>query len=88
MSHYRPAAGTSGPVEEKVRWATIAATLVTFVTAALANAIRDPDHGLLLAGLPEWLEPIVLAAIAGLPTFWAGWQARHTHRPDLHGPLA
>lgn len=75
----------AGPVEKKVTWASGAAALSGFAVDAIANALRDTDHALLFAGLPEWLEPLLVALLAGLPSFLAGYQAPHTHRPDLRG---
>jgi hypothetical protein len=76
----------SGPVEEKVKWATAASYLAGLVVTALANAAQDEDHALLLGFLPEWLESLLLPLLISAPTLYAGWQAKHTHRPDLRRP--
>lgn len=85
MSTTHRQAGAAGPVENKVKASTAAAAAIGFVLDALSNGIQNTDHGVLLNGLPDWLEPILVAVITGLPTFAAGWAAKHTHRPDLRG---
>lgn len=78
---------TTGPIEQKVKWATIAASLAGFLLDGLSNWSRDGDAAALFTGvLPQWAEPFLTALLLGLPTFVAGWQAKHTHRPDLRTP--
>ncbi|MEU8920281.1 holin [Kitasatospora sp. NPDC048545] len=73
-------------IETKVKAAAAATYLGT--TSLLAGLTAVQDHPGLVGWLPEWLAPFVLAivptAIAGV----AGYQARHTPRPDLVPPLA
>jgi hypothetical protein len=75
---------TPGPViETKVTWATAASGIVAFILDAISNMVQNEDHGVLIKGLPDKLEPFVMALMLAAPTFLAGYQARHTHRPDL-----
>ncbi|MET9517046.1 holin [Streptomyces sp. NPDC002994] len=65
-------------VEKKVTAATLAAYLGSTGLLAVLTAIQDNSG--LVAGLPDGLEPFVLALIPTAITFVAGWAARHTHR--------
>jgi hypothetical protein len=60
-------------VEPKVRAATVAAVLVTFVLWALSAYVFRGDVPLPVQGLVE------LVAVGGV-TFAAGWRARHVDR--------
>lgn len=83
MTHHNdtPAAG---PIETKVTWATAASYVAALVLVAVANAVQDADHALILGALPEAWESILLPLLPALATFAAGWAAKHTPRPDLN----
>lgn len=85
MSHYAPGAAPTGPIETKVKWASIASYLASVVLVALANALQDADHALVLGEIPELLESLLLPLLPALATFLAGYSARHTFRHDLRG---
>ncbi|EGJ77683.1 putative holin [Streptomyces sp. Tu6071] len=66
------------PVETKVKFATVAAYLASTGLLAVLTAVQD--HAGLVAGLPDALEPFVLALVPTAITGVAGWAARHTPR--------
>lgn len=77
--HAKPAAR----VESKVWWATVGSYLAGVVALAVVNAVTGDDNALLLAALPDAIEPFVLPVVPAVVSFIAGWAARHTPRPDL-----
>lgn len=72
---------SKAPVEKKVTWATVGSYLAGVALLALLNTVADDPS--LIAGLPDWLEAIVLPLLPGIVTFAAGYFAHHTPRPDL-----
>lgn len=72
----------AAPVEKKVTAATIAAYLGSTGLLAVLTAIQD--NAGLVGGLPDGLEPFVLALVPTAIAFVGGWAARHTPR----GPVA
>jgi hypothetical protein len=74
---------TSGKVESKVWWATAGAYLAGVVALAVVNAVTAEDNALLLAALPDAIEPFILPVVPAVVAFIGGWAARHTPRPDL-----
>lgn len=67
------------PVEKKVTAASLGAYAGSAGLLAVLTAIQDQPG--LVAGLPDAVEPLVLALVPGLVTFIGGWYARHTPRP-------
>ena len=76
-------AAPSAKVETKVKAATIGAYLGGVAILALVNAFTGNDNELLLATLPDVVEPFVLPIVPAVVTAIAGWAAKHTPRPDL-----
>jgi hypothetical protein len=72
----------AAPVEKKVTAASVAAYLASTGLLAILTAIQD--NAGLVGGLPDALEPFVLALVPTAVTFVAGWAAKHTPR----GPIA
>lgn len=68
-------------VEPKVTWATIGTFIGINVLLYVLELIRDTP--LIVTGLPDWLEPPLLAALPTLIALVAGYRARHAPRPDL-----
>jgi hypothetical protein len=68
----------AAPVEKKVTAATLAAYLASTGLLAILTAIQD--NAGLVAGLPDALEPFVLALVPTAITFVGGWAAKHTPR--------
>ncbi|MFD0405631.1 holin [Kitasatospora sp. NPDC127116] len=68
-------------VETKVK-AAAAATYVAS-TSLLAGLTVVQDHPGLVGWLPAWLAPFVLAVVPTAIAGVAGYQAKHTPRPDL-----
>ncbi|MEU2181222.1 holin [Streptomyces thermolilacinus] len=72
----------AAPIEKKVTAASIAAYLASTGLLAVLTAIQD--NAGLVAGLPDGLEPFLLALVPTGLTFAGGWAAKHTPR----GPAA
>lgn len=68
----------AAPVEKKVTAATLAAYLGSTGLLAVLTAIQDNSG--LVGGLPDAVEPFLLALVPTAITFVSGWAARHTHR--------
>jgi hypothetical protein len=68
----------AAPIEKKVTAASIAAYLASTGLLAVLTAIQD--NAGLVGGLPDPLEPFVLALVPTAITFVGGWAARHTPR--------
>ncbi|MFG3258664.1 holin [Streptomyces sp. NPDC048172] len=71
----------SAPVEKKVTASSVAAFLASVGLLAVLTAIQD-NNGL-VSGLPDALEPLILALVPTAITFVSGWMAKHTPRPDI-----
>lgn len=72
-------------IEAKVKAATVAVYLLCTGGLAIVNAVQGDTS--LLGFLPVWAEPFVVGILPALASFIAGYQAKHTPRPDL-GPVA
>ena len=68
------------PPEPKVIAATTTTAIIGFLLNAITNGISNSDTGVLLTAVPDVLEPFITAIILAVPTFYAGWQAKHQHR--------
>jgi hypothetical protein len=77
--HAAPAA----PVESKVKWGALAAYLGGVAALAVVNAVTGNDNQLLIAALPDVIEPFILPAIPAALSAIGGFFAKHTPRPDL-----
>lgn len=73
------------PTEGKVKAARLAAFVATLVTAFLLKTIPalTPIGDLVSGWVGEIVLDVLLAAIVFVTTWWAGWRAKHTPRPDL-----
>lgn len=69
---------TNAPVEAKVKAASVATYLGS--TGLLAILVAVQDNAGLLGGLPDAVEPFLLAVIPTAITYVAGWAAKHTPR--------
>ena len=72
------------PIESKVKAAatTAAVTVLALQLLDFVPVIRDLDKN----ALGIVLDALVTSGLATLATFWAGWRAKHTRRPDLEPP--
>lgn len=70
-------ADTKAP-EPKVLNATLSAGAVIGVLVTLAQFLYSRAD--LIAFLPDWLEPIVLAVVTALATYSAGYATKHQWR--------
>ncbi|MEU0369114.1 holin [Streptomyces sp. NPDC006283] len=68
----------AAPVEKKVTVASVATYLGSTGLLAVLTAVQD--NAGLVAGLPDGIEPFVLALIPTALTFVSGWAAKHTPR--------
>ncbi|MGW2267058.1 holin [Streptomyces koyangensis] len=73
-------AGPSAPIETKVKVSSVATYLLSLAALAILGAVTDNPG--LVAGLPDALEPFVLALVPAAASAIAGWAAPHTPRPD------
>lgn len=73
------------PTEAKVKAARLAAFFATLVTAFLLKTIPalTPIGDLVNGWIGEVVLDALMAAIAFVTVWWAGWKAKHTPRPDL-----
>ncbi|MEU2316012.1 holin [Streptomyces albidoflavus] len=73
-------AAPSAPIETKVKASSVATYLLSLAALAILGAVTDNPG--LVAGLPDVLEPFVLALVPAAASAVAGWAAPHTPRPD------
>ena len=73
-------ASASAPIEKKVKAASAVTYLVSLAALAILGAVTDDPS--LISGMPDALEPFVLALIPAASAAIAGWAAPHTPRPD------
>lgn len=74
-------AATAKPIEKKVTTSAIAAYLGVMVLLQILGAVSG--NPLLIDGLPDWLEAIIIPVIPAAITFLTGYQTKHTPRADL-----
>ncbi|MFF3310470.1 holin [Streptomyces sp. NPDC002952] len=73
-------ASPSAPIETKVKASTALSYLASLAGLAILNGVStDPS---LISGMPDALEPFVLALIPAAAAWVAGWAAPHTPRSD------
>lgn len=72
---------TKKPIEKKVKAGTAATYLVSVAALAVIGAVSD--NPLLISGLPDLLEALILPILPALAAFAGGYRAKHTPRPDL-----
>lgn len=73
-------ASPSAPIEKKVKLATALTYLVGVAGLAVIGAVtNDPS---LISGMPDALEPFVLAMLPAAGAGIGGWVAPHTPRSD------
>ncbi len=70
---------TRGPVETKVTAGAVSAAVVSFIAWVLSRYVFD-------GAVPDAVYGLLVVLIPGLSSFIAGYNARHTHRPDLTPP--
>lgn len=63
------------PVERKVKFSAAAAYLATAAGLGVLQAVQGNVN--LVSGLPDAVEPLVLALVPGLITFCTGYQTKH-----------
>lgn len=71
-------------VEKKVTFATVAAYLGSTGLLAVLAAIQDNSG--LVGGLPNGVEPFLLALVPTAITFVSGWVAKHSPRTGAETP--
>ncbi|GLP71031.1 hypothetical protein TUSST3_76510 [Streptomyces sp. TUS-ST3] len=73
-------ASPSAPIEKKVKASSALAYLASLAGLAILGAVtHDPS---LISGMPDALEPFVLALVPAAASWVAGWAAPHTPRSD------
>lgn len=85
MTELRSTPDAPAPTEAKVKAARLAAFVATLVTAFLLKTIPalTPIGDLVNGWIGEIVLDLLLGLIAFVATWWAGWRAKHTPRPDL-----
>lgn len=74
-------ASPSAPIEKKVKLASVVTYLASLAGLAILGAVtHDPS---LISGMPDVLEPFVLALVPAASAAVAGWAAPHTPRSDV-----
>lgn len=75
-------------VEPKVKWPAVAIYLSGVVVLALVNALTGEENALLIAALPDYVEPFVLPIVPVAVQMITGWFAPHQWRnPEIQGNL-
>jgi hypothetical protein len=80
MTYRSTPAPAKGPVETKVKVASIATYLGSLALLAVLNGVTDTN---LISGLPDVAEVLLAPVIPAAISLVAGYAARHTPRPDL-----
>lgn len=70
----------SAPIEKKVKLASAVTYLASLAGLAVLGAVTDDPS--LISGMPDALEPFVLALVPAATAAIAGWAAPHTPRSD------
>ncbi len=73
-------AAASAPIEKKVKASSAVAYLASLAGLAILGAVTDDPS--LISGMPDALEPFVLALVPAAASAIAGWAAPHTPRAD------
>lgn len=71
-------ARSTDPIETKVKASSAVAYLASLAGLAVLGAVTDDPS--LISGMPDALEPFVLALIPAAAAAIAGWAAPHTPR--------
>lgn len=74
------APATPAPIEKKVKAATVATYVGSVIILAVLGAVSS--NPLLISGLPDWIEAILIPVIPALVTFFTAYQTEHTPRPE------
>ncbi|MEV7140777.1 holin [Streptomyces tauricus] len=74
-------ASASAPIETKVKAGSAVAYVVSLAALAILGAVTDDPS--LISGMPDALEPFVLALVPAAASWVAGWAAPHTPRSDV-----
>lgn len=73
------------PIEKKVKTATVATYIGSVIILAVLGAVSS--NPLLISGLPDWIEAILIPVIPALVTFFTAYQTEHTPRPGDTPPI-
>ncbi|WP_371670034.1 holin [Streptomyces sp. NBC_00289] len=74
-------ASPSAPIEKKVKASSALAYVASLAGLAILGALTDDPS--LISGMPDALEPFVLALVPAAASWIAGWAAPHTPRSDV-----
>ncbi|GGZ51876.1 holin [Streptomyces rubiginosohelvolus] len=73
-------ARSTDPIEKKVKASSVVTYLASLAGLAVLGAVTDDPS--LISGMPDALEPFVLALVPAAAAAIAGWAAPHTPRTD------
>ncbi|MGW8746549.1 holin [Streptomyces sp. NPDC055794] len=74
-------ASPSAPIEKKATAGSALAYLASLAGLAILGGVTDDPS--LISGMPDTLEPFVLALVPAAGAWIAGWAAPHTPRSDV-----
>lgn len=74
-------ASASAPIEKKVKAGSAVTYLASLAGLAVLGGVTDDPS--LISGMPDALEPFVLALVPAAAAWIAGWAAPHTPRSDV-----
>jgi hypothetical protein len=80
MTIINPEPDNTTKVEPKVAWPAVGIYLSGVVVLALVNAFTGNDNDLLLAALPDQVEPFVLPLVPVVVQMGVGFFAKHQWR--------
>jgi hypothetical protein len=80
MTMQDPEPNDTGAVAPKVKWGAVGAYLSGVVALSLVNAFTGDDNQLLLAALPDTVEPFLLPVVPAVVSAISGYLARHQWR--------
>ncbi|MFF3497370.1 holin [Streptomyces sp. NPDC002795] len=73
-------ASSTAPIEKKVTAGSVLAYLASLAGLAILGGVTDDPS--LISGMPDALEPFVLALVPAAASWIAGWAAPHTPRSE------
>jgi hypothetical protein len=75
-----PLPSNTTKVEPKVKWSVLGTYLAGVVSLGLVNAFTADDNTLLIATLPDAIEPFILPLVPAVVAAVAGFFAKHQWR--------
>lgn len=80
MTVINPEPNNTNKVEPKVWWTSVGFYVAGVVGLGIINAVTSDDNALLIAALPDYLEPFLLPLVPAVVGAIAGFAAKHQWR--------